>query len=68
MGTVQTNAMSKQGSSVHSIQTAKPLPPRYLLPPQPKTTFPPAPGQDLNNAVAVGDSGKQFQTVADIDR
>lgn len=44
------------------------FPPRYQPPPQPKTAFPPASHQDVDSAVAIGDSGKQFQTVAEIDR
>lgn len=42
------------------------LPPRYQPPPQPKSAYPPAPNQD--GPCAIGDSGKQFQTVSEIDR
>lgn len=44
------------------------LPPRYQPPPQPKTAFPLVSNQDGASVVTIGDSGKQFQTVAEIDR
>ncbi|XP_046688558.1 uncharacterized protein LOC124374378 [Homalodisca vitripennis] len=46
------------------------LPPRYQPPPQPKALYPlqSTSSQDADCVVAVGDSGKQFQTVAEIDR
>ncbi|KAG8303094.1 hypothetical protein J6590_018558 [Homalodisca vitripennis] len=62
--------------NVHQYQEAKAqvdsgvLPPRYQPPPQPKALYPlqSTSSQDADCVVAVGDSGKQFQTVAEIDR
>lgn len=66
--------IKKPLNSVNSAKKAQPLesgvlPPRYQPPPQPvKPNYHSVSNQDAKHAIGIGDSGQQFQVVAEIDR